>query len=360
MKRHTKLVIPSLFAVLGTCIFIGCASREPQGHEYVYRVKVDQVQSAASHEVTELSGVVKEAASVNLSFRVAGPIAHIYIKEGSYVTKGSVLAEIDQRDYALQLGAAQAEHDNVIEEVSRVKELYKRKSVSESDYQKAVAGEQMIGAKLKHAKDQFNDTKMYAPFDGYIRGLNFREGEIVNIGMPIASLVDVGHYNVEFDAPASLFMQRDRFVKVWCQTNLDNAEPIALTPVGYDVVANSSRLFHMVYRLDSRTAKKIAPGMEVRVSVEYRPLADGRIVVPIDAVFNHDGYAYVWIFNTTDSTISAQRVVTEKLAGNGQIVVNQGLNGSETIVTAGVNSLKEGLKVEVIAPKAKTNIGGLL
>lgn len=355
MKRHTILFI--LFASI---ILIGCKSNSKQHEEYNYRVKVAKVQSAAKNEFTEFSGVVREAKEVNLAFRVAGPIAKMNISNGSYVKKGDLIAEIDSRDYEVQLTATQAEYNKAIDEIKRVKELYNRKSVSEADYQKAIAGEQMITAKLKHANDQLNDTKLYAPFNGYIQNLNYEQGEIVNIGMPVVSLINIDYYNVDIEIPATLFVNRDKFVNVFCQSSLGEKNKIPMQLLNYNVSANSSRLFRMNYRLNPQTDKYIAPGMEVKVIIEYTPTADARIMIPIESIFYIDNTSNVWIFNETDKTISSRKILTDKIIGNGYIIVGKGLTGTETIVTAGVNNLKEGAKVEVIQPKSETNVGGLL
>lgn len=358
-KNMKRFFIP-LFLIVGLVLCISCKEQNGPKQAHTYRVKIAKVHNASKNEVTELSGVVKEAKAVNLAFRVAGPIQKLNVSEGSYVGKGDVIAQMDTRDYELQLSAAQAEYNKVIDEVTRVKELYNRKSVSEADYQKAIAGEQMITAKLNRAKDQLNDTKLCAPFSGYIQKVNYQQGEIVNTGMSVASLINVDYYNVEIDIPAALFVQRNKFVSVKCKSSLEQDKTIPMNLVSSDVVANSSRLFRMVYRLNPKADKFIAPGMEVKVIIEYIPETDNRIVVPIESVFSSNGTSKLWVYNEADSTVNSREVVTNEIIGNGNIIISEGLTGTETIVTAGVNSLKEGAKVQVIQPKSKTNIGGLL
>ncbi len=55
------------------------------------------------------SGVVKENATVSLSFRAAGQIAHIYVKEGQHVQKGQLLAQLDTKDYQLAVDNAKVQ-----------------------------------------------------------------------------------------------------------------------------------------------------------------------------------------------------------------------------------------------------------
>ena len=356
MKVYKRIVIFSLVA----SFFVGCDNQPSEAIKLVRKVKVDKVESVSAKEYAEFAGVVKEARSVNLSFRVAGPIKRLKVKQGDHVQKGDLVAEIDTRDYELQLSVAQAEFDKVTAETKRVIELYNRQSVTEADYQKAVAGEKMITAQLNRAKDQLNDTKLYAPFTGFIQSLNFEQGEIVNIGMPIAELLDVESFQVEVDIPAELFVSKKRFEKVSCHTSLVNSTELPLELVNYQAKANASRLYRLFYRLNPNADKRIAPGMEVLVTIEYSKDSETGLVVPITAVFNDEGRAYVWVYNATDSIVIKRNVTTGALHGKGKIKIVAGLSGSETVVVAGVNVLNDNEKVEIVKPVSETNIGGIL
>lgn len=68
----------------------------------------------------------------------------------------------------MQYEATKAEYTQVTENRSVI-ELYHRKSVPVNDYDKAVAAKQRI-ASLYHANlNALNDTKLKAPFDGYVQ-----------------------------------------------------------------------------------------------------------------------------------------------------------------------------------------------
>lgn len=356
MKGYKITLILSVAFLL----WVGCGSESEENELLIRKVKVSKAQSISGIEQKNFSGIVKEARSVNLSFRVAGPVAKLHVDEGDFVKKGDLVAEIDTRDYALQLSVAQAEFEKVTSETSRVVELYKRNGVTEADYQKAVAGEKMITAQLNRAKDQLADTKLLAPFSGYIQSLKFEVGEIVNIGMPIASFIDLNAYHVEVDIPASLFVDRDRFTDFTCQLNLPDSKEIPLKLLHNQAKANSSQLYRLVFQLDPKADKRIAPGMEVKVLINYNLSSKRLCSVPLHAVFNSEGKTCIWVLNQKDSTVSKTEVVSGHLTEDGHIHIVSGLKGNETIVVAGVNLLNDGEKVEVIKPVSETNIGGLL
>ncbi len=62
----------------------------------------------------------------NAAFKTAGQIAQINVKEGEYVREGQLIASLDDADYKLGVEALQIQHDQVSDEVSRVRELYKK------------------------------------------------------------------------------------------------------------------------------------------------------------------------------------------------------------------------------------------
>jgi RND family efflux transporter MFP subunit len=203
-----KHLINSVFMLFVLALLAGCAGNNNGQTEIIRKVKIEPVQQADSLQVKQYSGIIKEAAEVNLAFRVAGPIQKILVKKGDYVRAGQVVAQMDTRDYEVQLAAAQAQYEQVKAEADRVIELHNRQSIAGNDYDKAVSGLKMVEAQLKNAKDQMNDTKLTAPVSGYIQKINFLENELVDAGMPVASLIDVRHYQVEVEIPVSLYVDR--------------------------------------------------------------------------------------------------------------------------------------------------------
>ncbi len=88
---------------------VGCTNTEIEKKEIIRKVKVAAVKADEPILKSEFSGIIREDLENNLAFRVAGPIQAIYVKEGSYVKKGDLIAEIDARDYQIQVDVARAQ-----------------------------------------------------------------------------------------------------------------------------------------------------------------------------------------------------------------------------------------------------------
>lgn len=356
MKKRNFYSVFILLAIF----MISCAPEEKEPETVVRKVKVTTPQLLGDINSRTFAGVIKEASQVNLSFRVAGPIKKIYVKEGDYVKKGQLIAEIDPRDYKTQVDANKAQYEQMKSEYERLTKLNERKSVADNDYEKAVAGEKMLAVQLKHAEDQLNDTKLFAPFSGYIQSVKYDEKEIVNTGMTIATLLDLNSYSIEIEIPASFYILKNKFVNYSCQQPQISDTDYPLTLSGYQVKANNNQLYSMKFKLNPKDNKLLAPGMSVIVKINFKNDNDDSITIPINSIFNKEGQTYVWLFDPETSTVNLKEVVTDGLSGDGRIRIVSGLTEKDTIVVAGVNSLHENEKVNLLQTKSETNIGGLL
>jgi RND family efflux transporter MFP subunit len=297
---------------------------------------------------------------MNLAFRVAGPIKRILVKEGDYVREGELVAEIDPRDYEIQQAVYQAQYDQVKAEFERLTELNSRKSVADNDYEKAVSGEKMLRMKLKNAEDQLRDTRLFAPYSGFIQSVKYEEGELVNTGMAIATLINVKSFLVEVDLPMALFIQKDFFSDFSCTQPLVSDSIFPLRLAGYRMKANNSQLYRATFNLDPGQDRRLAPGMPVNVTIHIQNQDDQSLSIPLKALFHEEDRSFVWLFDSSSTTVKKQEVETGEMAGNGQIRIESGLYSTDEIVISGIHVMQEGIKVERIEPSAKTNVGGLL
>jgi RND family efflux transporter MFP subunit len=357
---HTKQILKtSLCCSLLLLFFTACNSFEDSPKSsYKKLVKTVTVKESSATKNKQFPGTIEEAEEINLAFRVAGPIAKIHVKEGQFVEKGQLIAEIDTRDYVVQKTAIETQVKQLQSEYSRIAELNKRKSVADNDYEKMKAGKEMAEAKLKNANDQLKDTKLYAPFSGYITKIMFETGELVNHGTPIAKLIDVSLFKVEIDVPANMYINKDNITNIECsQENIPN-KTFKLTLFSNNVKANNNGLYKLYLYHTPEKDTKLAPGMNVLVNVSYSTQDSVLLRIPIEAIFTKDEANYVWLLK--DSIVASQEITTNNIVQNGTIGILSGLKAKEEIVVGGLHLLNEGEVVKKLAPQSKTNIGNIL
>jgi RND family efflux transporter MFP subunit len=351
--------VKNLWIFLLAALLSACAQRETP-KDVVPPVKVDTVRIYGERQKVTFPGKIKATMEVNLSFKVAGPVAGMYADEGKHVTRGQVIAEIDARDYKVQLSATEAEYKSVKAEAERVMELYGKESVSQNDYDKAVYGLKQITAKYDAHKNALADTKLLAPFDGYIQKHFFNAGETVGAGMPVVSMIDAGAPEVEINIPASEYIKRQQFDSFSCTVDIYPGEVFPLDLMGITKKANINQLYTMRLKLRSGAAPMPSPGMTAMVDIRYRPENTAYTSIPGTALFENDSTAAVWIYDSGTQTVSSRTVRTHAFLNTGTVIVREGLSAGEIVVSAGVHALKEGQKVSVLPPFSSTNKGKLL
>lgn len=327
--------------------------------ELVRSVKCDTVrQAAASAEQSQFPGKVKAASEANVAFRIAGPIVKVNVNEGQFVRKGTVLAEMDARDYKTQLSATQAEYNRVKAEAERVMELYKKKSATANDYDKAVYGLGQITAKLEAHTNALADTRLTAPFDGYVQKKHFDAGETVAAGMPVVSMISSGAPEVEINIPTADFIKRGSYASAVCRIDVFGDKEFPLELVGINQKANLNQLYTTRFRIKGIGAEQPAPGMTAMVTINYKSGAAAMSEIPLSAVVGGSGGSFVWVYEADSVRQCPVRVL--QITTDGKAIVSEGVREGDIVVSGGAKTLKAGQKVKVSQPKSSTNVGGVL
>ncbi len=343
--------------MLAAAVVAGCGRQ--QSVERAKNVKIGVVETASNSTKLEFPARVKAAKEVNLAFKVSGTLLRYSYEEGVFVKKGTVLAQMDDRDYRLQLDAAEAEYNSVKAEVDRIIALRKDSVVAENAYDKARYGLQQITAKYENCKNQLADTRIVAPFDCYIQKRLFDAPVIVAAGMPVLTVISDGTPEVEINIPGSEYIRRDEFGTFEASFDFWQGRRIPLRLISISPKANANQLYTVRLALTKYGGPMPAPGMNTVVSVKFRT-ADGNLMsVPASALFAKEGRSYVWICND-DDTVAEREVKVENLHTDGSAILSAGVAVGERIVTSGVHTLHEGDKVAPMAGASQTNVGGLL
>lgn len=346
------MVLP---VMLASC---GDSARKTDAAAPVHNVFVTDVIPLSGSFSKTFTGIAEEGRTIDLGFKTAGQIETINVREGEYVRPGQLLATLDSKDYALMVKQLQVQYDQVAGDFKRLEYLHERDNVSDSEFEKARAGLQQLGVQLELNRNKLEYTRLYAPVAGYVTKINFEKSEMVNAGTPVFEIMDDADIEVLVDLPAADFSRRKHF-STFTAVDTDSAL-IPLTLLSITPKADNNQLYLMRLALPKSHRGNITAGRTLSVTVASAGDTDEAptYAVPLRSVFNTGGRAAVWVLGP-DSTISL-RPVTVGHPTDGNAVVTSGLDGTETIVRAGVNALRDGEKVRVIDTESETNIGNLL
>lgn len=139
---------------------------------------------------------------VDLSFRVQGRIDSLPFQEGDLVPAGALVATLDPQPYVDQVKQAEAEIAVSKSQLANAKILFKRReelmrdgSVSKEEYDNALSRQEVEAATLEKAiaslgvmQTNLDDTKIYAPVEGFLLTRIREPGSVVRPGDPVCTL----------------------------------------------------------------------------------------------------------------------------------------------------------------------------
>lgn len=354
-----KLLVFGSFLSLAMLIFVSCGKKAQTTEESVPVVRIDTVRQAGVGSVLEFPGRIDASSEANVSFRVAGVLKKIYVDEGQRVSAGQLLAEIDPTDYQVQLSATEAEYEQVKSDAERVIALYGENGTTASNYDKARFGLQQIEAKLQNHRNQLAYTRIYAPFAGTVQKRLFENGETVGAGMPILSILSGRQLEVEVNLPAISYMNVDKFENYSCTLDILPNTVVPLQFISVLPKANANQLYTLRLRVVGEV-EKLAPGMSVWVKIQTSASDNSQVVIPSTSLVAEQGSAFVYTYSSKDGVVSRTPVEVKTLHTDGTATVSGRLTPGDLIVSSGAHHLKDGERVEMLAPVSETNVGGML
>ncbi len=346
MNKLTILVA----ALIGLWMFSSCESPEQEVKKRIRPVKTITIGDFNDPTGKGYPGVTKENQKTDISFRVSGPIVQYNVVEGERVRKGALIAEIDPRDYKIDVQSTKARYDQTKAESDRYYRLWKKGSVAKNDYDLKYANSLEAKADWENAVNALADTKLYAPYTGFFGPKLAQLGDKVRVREAITTLVDLSSIEVNTTIPEQLAIQLKNFdsYEVRLETYPDLVFSATLkelekkpTPEGYPL---HLYLGH-TNNEDDNNQVKVAAGMSCRVNIILKNASDvqSRIIIPITAIFEGDldNSSMVWVINDNNS-VKKQSVVVGKLVGHDGVEITKGLSAGNQIIIAGVHRLQEG------------------
>ncbi|MFK7989439.1 MAG: efflux RND transporter periplasmic adaptor subunit [Sandaracinaceae bacterium] len=355
MKRLALVLVPSLLC-------LACGDEPPPSEAPPRAVRLQQVGADEGAGHTTYSGVSRSSEQTRLSFRVSGPVLRLNATVGQEVEEGAVLAELDSSDLNLQaaeagssVAQARAQARQAQAEYERVRSLYEAQGASRSELDAARAQAQTAQTALRASssraavsRNQAQYARLTAPSAGRISLVSIEPGENVSAGQTVIVLESGAAQEVTVAVPETVIARIERGSSV--EVTFAALEGQTLTGSVFEVgVSAESSTYPVTVRL-AEEPEALRPGMaaQVRFSLAQDDNTDA-LMVPATAVAADSEGSFVYTVESAEpgyGTVHRRAVEVGELTDRG-IVVEDGLEAGESVVTAGVSRISDGLRVRV-------------
>lgn len=198
----------------GMCL---CAcSRTPQEQTSFPRVKVVHAEVMEAPSLRCYTFISQPYRLSELSFRVGGPVHAFDVQQGQFFRKGQLIAAIDERDFVIQKQRTEALYRQAEVDYARISSLYAKDNISGMNYEQAKANYERTKADYEAAVNAWEDSRLYAPFDGYVQQVHIERYQDVKPSVPVVTFIDLSRIKVEAYVPEDMALQMRQKDSVAC------------------------------------------------------------------------------------------------------------------------------------------------
>jgi len=357
----TTLLLIVLILLLMLFSFTACkkskAAPEPKtGKEDKQSVMVETLQPRTLEEYITVSGKLEGSSDVTMTSETAGRILQLYKKLGDKVAKGEKIGKVDNEVYQIRLDQAQAAKlsaEAALEtaqlNLNSSENLYKSKSISQVEYNSAVAA--FKGAKagldgaragIESAQKALDNSFLVAPEGGVISNLMVNAGQYLNPGTPIAYITDDKVLLIKTGVGES------QIGKIKQGLNADITAPGKDKPVkgfikGFGIrPLTTSANYPVEIQLSSSAG--LMPGMVVTAKILSGRYAD-QLYTSINNIVKEFDRNYVFVVDGNNKAIRKE-VKLGRIIGE-EVIILSGVSIGDKIVTTGMENLENNTEVQI-------------
>jgi len=327
--------------------------------EVVRPVKVATISAAPQGRMLTYSGVVRPRIESNLGFRVSGKIVERAVNVGDRVKVGQVIARLDDIDLKLAENSARAavasartRREVTRDNLERAKPLLEKQFISQAsydirrnDFDAAASALESAEAQLRQAANATGYATLKADKAGIVTAVTGEPGQVVSAGQAVIALAESGEIEIAFGVPEQdagrLTVGQGATVSLWAGPG-KSVEGRIREIAGQADAASRTYAVRVAVASPPQTMRL---GMTATVAISI----DGEgpaMVIPLTALTEAEGTPVVFVVDAEKRTVRRTPITIAGTANEG-IKVSGGLNEGDMVVTAGVQFLRDGMRVRL-------------
>lgn len=368
-----KTTARSLWLGLGL-ILMACSGGGPPESPPL-PVRVVTVETASGQEGLRYSASIEPLAQVPLSFKAQARVEALLVYEeedgslreiqpGDYVQGGTILGQLDTRQYEEKVTAARAQLEGAEAALAaaeagfrRSSNLFKSASVtapefdrSRKGYESALAQVSGARAQLEQAELALLDCTLRAPWDGIVVKRSVEVGQLVSPATEAFELADISSVKAVFGVPGIMLQSVVPGAPISLEADAFPRQSFGGRVTGVSPAADQrSRVFQVQVTLPN-------PANQLKIGMVGSLVLPSRVerfpVVPLSAVVrdprDSEAYAVFVIQEEEGAVISEVRRVDVGAVRGDSISIVSGVRSGERVVTNGATRVISGQPVRII------------
>jgi RND family efflux transporter MFP subunit len=350
-----------LIPMAAMMILAGCGTpaeeetTQAEGRQRIVAVETMQIELAQFEDRIRINGNVTAFDDAVISVETAGQVQFV-VERGTRVKKGDVILRLDDRLLQANFNATKTGFELAEDAFKRQEALYADSVISTMQYLQSKAQRDQAAAQFTAIQKQLEDAQLKAPFNGRIEERLTSEGQFVGPGTPVLRLINTDQVKISGGIPERYAGRIEQGSEV----------EISFRSYGFDTRTAKVQFVGNLINPDSRTfpvevvLNNADGSIKPRMVVEMRVLRDElteSIIVPRTSIIRNDlGLSVFVVTDDNGQKRAVQRPVTIALSSGDFVVIEEGVQPGEEIVTAGFTSLNDGDLLNVTNTRSASDL----
>ena len=329
--------------------YLAPAPETKQGRTGAREVAVEVAQAAERRlpRTVEAVGTTRARQSIEVVPLASGRVIEIAFTPGQHVRAGDVLVRLDDDIERADLTDAEAQLVERDQAVERARRLQQTKSVALATVEQVTAEKAAADAEVERARRRLADRIIRAPFDGVVGLTDTDLGARVDDKTVLTTLDDLSEVEVQFSLPETLFAE------------IAVGQPVDARGAAFPDRSFRGSVAFIDSRIDTESrafrTRAVIPNPEgllpsgMFMSLTLTLSEEDALVVPEEAIVVQAAETFVFVVE--DGRASRRTVVTG-MRRDGVVAVTSGLAAGETVVTRGLQRVRDGSPVKIAGGEA--------
>lgn len=307
-------------------------------------VSITELTPRKFDHYVQTQGSVDAEDNIMVSAKSPGVVTAVYIKEGQQVSKGQVLAQIDNSVIIRSIEAQKAQLELAKTVFERQKNLWDQKIGTEVQYLQAKTNKESLEKQLESLNEQNDMTRIKAPINGTVDEISIKIGENIAPGMPAVRVVNTSDLKLIANVSEAYVTDiKKGNTAVISIPELKKEITAKVTFVG-KTIDPLSRTFPVEIKLPAND--NLRPNMTGILKVIFHT-EPSTIVVPVNVVQELNKEKIVFVAETDGKqTVARKKVVTVEGVYDNLAQV-KGLNAGDKVITFGYQGLNDGQVIKI-------------
>lgn len=306
-------------------------------------VVITELQPRQFTHYIEVQGKIDADENVLVTPQMPGVVQAVYVTTGQSVSKGQVLAELDNDAMRKNIETIESQLSFAREIYNKQKVLWDQKIGSEVQYLSAKNTVETLEKNIAAAREQLSMSKMISPITGLVDAVDIKVGQVGSPGFQGIRVVNMSSLKAkgEVSESHSAVVAAGDDTKV-ILSDIQKELDTKLTFVS-KVINPGSRTFSVEAKLPGDPA--IKPNMIAVIKIaDYT--TEAAMVVDLNLIQRSADNAFVYVAGEKNGKkMALRRTVTVGKTYNGNAEITSGLSVGDKLITAGYQNLIDGQEI---------------